>query len=116
MTSYPKLEHYQNDVDDHSIKVNGGLQCILTLDGYVIPINIVGGFPYISMQPYTDDEWDHLPHVILTSDLDWDPTILDHTLDDDEHWYDAMCDLDEPPYDSTSSGKEPFRKVPYLFI
>jgi hypothetical protein len=80
--------------------VTGGLQCILTLDGYVIPINIVGGLPYISIHPYTDDEWDSLPHVILTSDLDWDPTVLDHTLDNDEHWYDAMCDMDEPPDDS----------------
>ena len=70
-----QLEHYQNNVNDCSIKVNGGLQRILTLDGYVIPINIVGGLPYISMRPYTDDEWDHLPHLILTSDLDWDPTI-----------------------------------------
>jgi hypothetical protein len=98
--SAAQLEHYQNDVNDRSIKVHGGLQRILTLDGYVIPINIVGGLPYISMRPYTDDEWDRLPHVILTSDLDWDPTVLDHTLDDDEHWYDAMCDLDTPPYDS----------------
>ena len=96
-----QLEHYQNDVNDRSIKVHdGGLQRILTLDGYVIPINIVGGLPYISMHPYMDDEWDNLPQVILTSDLDWDPTVLDHTINDDEHWYNAMCDLDEPPYDS----------------
>jgi hypothetical protein len=83
------------------------LQCILTLDGYYVnPINIVGGLPYISMHPYTDNEWDQLPHVILTSDLDWeDPTVLDHTLDDDKHWYDAMCDLDAPSYDSPFDSK-----------
>ena len=75
-----------NDVNDRSIKVHGGLQRILTLDGYVIPINIVAGLPYMSLRPYTDDEWDTLPHVILTSDMDWDPTVLDHTLDDDDHW------------------------------
>jgi hypothetical protein len=57
------------------------------------------------MHPYTDDEWDLLPHVILTSDLDWDPTVLDHTLDDDEHWYDAMCNLDAPSYDSPFDSK-----------
>jgi hypothetical protein len=52
------------------------------------------------MRPYTNDEWDQLAHVILTSDLDCDPTpVLDHTLDDDEHWYDTMCDLDAPSYD-----------------
>jgi hypothetical protein len=48
---FTQLEHYQNNVNDHSVKVTGGLQCILTLDGYVIPINIVGGLPYISKHP-----------------------------------------------------------------
>lgn len=69
-------------------------QRILTVDGYIIPINIVGGLPYISLRPYTDEEWDQLPHIILTSDLDWNPTALDHTIDDDNRWYDAMCDMD----------------------
>ncbi len=35
-----QLEWYKNDVNDKSIKVAGGLQCILTNDGYVIPIDI----------------------------------------------------------------------------
>ena len=87
-------------MNDRSVKVQGGLQCILTLEGYVIPINIIDGLPYIKMRPYTDAEWDDLPHVILTSDMDWDPSILDHTIDDDEHWYDAICDLEQRPYTS----------------
>jgi len=36
-----QLEWYKNDVNDKSIKVAGGLQCILTNDGYVIPISII---------------------------------------------------------------------------
>jgi hypothetical protein len=98
--SATQLESYQNDVNDRSVKVQGGLQCIVALDGYVIPINILGGLPYIKMRPYTDTEWDALPHVILTSDMDWDPSVLNHTLDDDEHWYDAICDLEQRPYTS----------------
>jgi hypothetical protein len=43
---------HQNDVNDCSVKVPGGLQCITTPDGYVIPINSVNGFPYIHMRPY----------------------------------------------------------------
>jgi hypothetical protein len=31
------------------------------------------------MRPYTLTEWDTLPHVILTSDVEWDYG-LDHTL------------------------------------
>jgi hypothetical protein len=29
------------------------------------------------MHPYTNAEWDTLPHIIMTSDLDWDPTVFD---------------------------------------
>jgi len=39
-----QLDWYKNDVNDKSIKV-GGLQCITTLEGYVIPLNIVQGLP-----------------------------------------------------------------------
>jgi len=95
--SCDQLEWYKNDVNDKSVKVPGGLQRIMTLDGYAIPINIKDGLPYVKMRPYTDDEWDTLPHVILTSDVDWDPTVLDHDLDDDEEWYDAISDLQSDP-------------------
>jgi hypothetical protein len=78
-----QLEWCKNDVDDRFIKVPGGLQRIQTNAGYVIPINIQNGLPYVKMRPYTDEEWDTLPHVILTSDVNWDPAVLDDTLDDD---------------------------------
>ena len=79
-------------VHDKAIKV-GGKQHIETLDGYIIPLNISSGLPYITICPYTDTEWDNLPHVILTADMDWDPTILDHEMEDREEWFDAMQDL-----------------------
>ena len=43
--------------------------------------------------PYTDTEWDNLPHVILTADTDRDPAIIDHELEDGEEWFDTMQDL-----------------------
>ncbi len=49
----------------------------------------------MSIRPYTDREWDTLPHVILTADIDWDPTIIDCELEDGEEWFDAMQDLPE---------------------
>ena len=79
-----QLESFNHDVNDKSIKVPGGLQRIKTIDGYVIPLNIKAGLPYMTMRPYTDQEWEDLPHVIMTSDIDWDPSQLDHNLDDDE--------------------------------
>ena len=87
-----QLEWYKNEVNDRSIKV-GGKQHITTLDGYIHPINIVSGLPYVTMRPYTNDEWDTLPHVIWTSDNDWDPSILDHNLDDNHEWFSSTSDL-----------------------
>ena len=44
-----QLEWYKNDVNDRSIKVQGGLQRILTLDRYAIPINIKDGLPCVTI-------------------------------------------------------------------
>jgi hypothetical protein len=65
-----QLEWFKNDVNEKSIKVNGGLQRIQTLDGYIIPLNIKSGLAYLTMRPNTDKEWDTLPHVIMTADVD----------------------------------------------
>ena len=89
-----QLEAYKQVVHDKSRNV-GGLQRIETLDGYIIPLNIRSGLPYMSMRPYTDDEWEQLPHVILTSDAEWDPTILDDEQEDDEEWFNAMEEIPE---------------------
>jgi hypothetical protein len=88
--SSAQLEWYKNDVNDKSIKIAGGCQHISTKDGYIHPINIRDGLPYVDMRPYTDHEWDTLPHIVCTSNADWDPTVLDHALDDDEQWVDAL--------------------------
>jgi hypothetical protein len=54
----------------------GGKQCIRTNDGYVIPLDIINGLPYLKMQPPNDAEMNALPHVIFTSGDEWNPTIL----------------------------------------
>ena len=67
----------------------------------------------MNIRPYTDNEWNTLPHVILTSDDECDPTILDHHIDDDDaendDWYDAISDIstryNESLFDSTGEYK-----------
>jgi hypothetical protein len=51
-----QFEWYKNDVNDKSINVPGGLQRILTLDGYIIPLCIKDGLARLSIRPYTDHE------------------------------------------------------------
>jgi hypothetical protein len=91
--SSAQLEWYKNDVNDHSMKVADGLQRITTVEGYVHPITIWNGLAHVIMRPYTDKEWDTLPHFIWTSDTEWDPTVLDHEITDNDAWYDAISDL-----------------------
>jgi hypothetical protein len=51
---------------------------IVPYDGFEFPLHVRHGLvPYLDIRPYTDHEWDTYPHVIMTSDGDWDPSILD---------------------------------------
>jgi hypothetical protein len=79
-----QFEWYKNDVNDKSFLVPGGLQRIQTLDGYIIPLSIQDGLTRLNIRPYTDQEFDTLPHLILTSELECDPSVLDHTFKEDE--------------------------------
>ena len=76
MNSSPQIEHYKKIVDDRSIKVGGG-QHITTLDKHNIPMSIREVLPYMILCPYTEKQWITLLRVMLTSDVDWDPTCLD---------------------------------------
>ena len=96
-----QLEWCGNDVNDRSIKIEGGRQRLTTPDGYVIPIDVRRGLPYITMRPFTDEEFEELPHVVWTSEDDWDPTSLDSVISDDPNWYEAEPSppLPNPMYD-----------------
>jgi hypothetical protein len=81
-----QFEWYKNDVNDKSVNIPGGLQCIQTLDGYIIPLSIKDGLACLSIRPYMDHERNNLPHFILTSEIEWDPSVLDHDFKEDEQW------------------------------
>jgi hypothetical protein len=83
-----QFEWYRNDVNDKSVLVPGGLQRIQTLDGYIIPLSIQDGLTRLKIRPYTDQEFDTLPHVIMRSELEWDPSVLNHEFKEDEQWGD----------------------------
>ena len=95
-----QLEYYKNQVDDRSRVVGGG-QCIKTLDGYFMPLKVQNGLPYLSMRPPTDNELDSLPHVVLTSDDDWNPNVLDSDFDLEADWSDipSIDPYDDPDFD-----------------
>jgi hypothetical protein len=89
-----QMEHYGNMVNDRSMKV-GGNQCIITLDGYVIPLDIINGLPYMKTAKHTDEEWDTLPKVVLTSPKRWNPMLIDYRLTERDDWKDLLSDFDK---------------------
>ena len=110
-----QIEKYKNPVDDRSWKV-GGDQTIRTHDGYVLPIDIINGLPYLRMRPNTQHEWDTLPHVALTSGEEWDPKVLDNVISNLEDWYSHVAREDDglilSPFDEFGNYKEREQVVP----
>jgi hypothetical protein len=105
-----QLKWCGNDVKDRSIKIDGGRQRLTTPDGYVIPIDDRRGLPYITMRPFTDEEFEELPHVLWTSEDNWDPTSLDSVISDDPNWYEAEPSppLPDPMYDEHGESVDVF--------
>jgi hypothetical protein len=75
-----QLGWYKNDVNDKSVHVPDGFQHIVTLEGYIMPLIIKDGLARLDIRPYTDIEFDTLPHFYLKAQLEWDPSTLDHTF------------------------------------
>jgi hypothetical protein len=53
------------------------------------------------MRPFTDEEFEELPHVLWTSEDVWDPASLHSVISDDPNWYKAEPSppLPDPMYD-----------------
>ena len=90
------MESFQNNINDESLKVLGKTLCITTHGDHAFSLNIKSGLPYMNIRLCTDNKWKILPHVILTSDDERDPTILEYSTDDNDanndEWYDAISD------------------------
>ena len=72
-----QLEAFGCKIDDRSPTVTQQTPCLTTAEGYKVPITFRKGLPYIRLRPFNQRDWDNLPHILLTSSNDWDPTILD---------------------------------------
>jgi hypothetical protein len=98
-----QFEWYKNDVNDNSINVPEGLQRIKTPDSYIIPLNIKDDLACMPIRPYTDQGWENLDHVILTSEIEWNPSVLDNDFKQDEQWGE-IPEL-EPSFDEVGDYK-----------
>jgi hypothetical protein len=94
---------YHHDISDKSVHT-GGKRRIKTVDGYMITLSIHNGLPRLKMHPPSGPsgaEFNALPHVIMTPDQDWDPSLLDFDYDDaEDEWFDTLEEHEENPYHS----------------
>jgi hypothetical protein len=68
-----QMEDFCVKVGDRPVAL-GGTQSITTLEGFVIPLDVINGLCYMKLRPFTDQEWRDLVHVEMTSGTEWDPT------------------------------------------
>ncbi|KAL7490750.1 hypothetical protein ACHAWT_000281, partial [Skeletonema menzelii] len=54
-----------------------GKQCLITQEGYHIPLDFEQGLAYIKMHYPTEDELKTLPCVLMTRDIPWNPSRYD---------------------------------------
>ena len=95
-----QMEAYGADINDRSRMLPGGKQRIL-IDGYQLPLDFKNGLPYLRCRKPTKGELGLLPHIIMTSDVDWDPSKYDNVVDDLEAFHDTSVDVidHDDPFD-----------------
>ena len=99
-----QMEKFGVLVDDKSIP-NGGRQCIVTMEGYVIPIHVRDGLPRIDMKPADDKALDEYPSVYLSADTAWDPKSLDCEYGEHEEFHDAI--MEDPDVKERREQRDP---------
>ena len=66
---------------------------------WIIPFDIINLLTRMPMQPSMNEDLDKLPHVIITSDDIWNPTVLEHSIDMEQYGH-----LTQPAIESVYSG------------
>ena len=64
-------------VIDDNPELLGGKQSITTKEGRDIPLDFEAGLPYIKMQYPEEDDFENLPCISMTRDVEWDPSRYD---------------------------------------
>jgi hypothetical protein len=85
------MEAHEADINDRSRLLPGGKQRIL-MDGYQLPLDFKNGLPYLQCRAPTEEELASLPHIVMTSDVDWDPSHYDKDIHDLAEFHDPSED------------------------
>ena len=99
-----QFEYYGSKVHNQ-LRVTGGKQCIETINGLYISLDIDYRLPCLSICPFTYHKWEMLPTVFMADDSkDWDPQVLDYTLTGDQQWAELLRPPQNPYHDYNNTG------------
>jgi hypothetical protein len=76
-----QMQAYGADIYDLYCSLSGGKQRIL-VDGYQPPLDFKNGVPHLCCRKPSEVELSYLPHIIMTSDVKWDPKQYDINFDE----------------------------------
>jgi hypothetical protein len=86
------MEAQGAEINNPSRLLPGGKQRN-SIDGYQIPLDFKNGLPYLRCRKPTETELGLLPHIIMTSDIEWDPSLHDNVVEDLKEFHDALVDF-----------------------
>ena len=84
--SVGQLDNIGCFVKDKPLWITKEVPCITMVEGYMILIAIKKGLPFIRMRPFTENDWNTLPHIPVTSPREWNPTTLDSSVSEEWYW------------------------------
>jgi hypothetical protein len=105
-----QMEAYGADINDRPRSLPGGKQRIL-IDGYQIPLDFKNGLAYLRCRKPTAAELGLLPTVHMTSDVEWDPSTYDTTIEHLADFYDPTLDAVDHDNPFDDYGESLHRKV-----
>jgi hypothetical protein len=84
-----QMEAYGADINNRSCSLPSGKQRIL-VDGYQLPLQFENGLPYLQCHKPTEHELSTLPHIVMTSDVEWEPSQYDVIIEAIEQFHDTL--------------------------
>jgi hypothetical protein len=105
-----QMEAHGADINDRSRLLPGGKQRT-SIDGYQIPLVFKNGLPYLRCRKPTETELGLLPHIIMTSDNEWDPSLYANVAKDLQEFHDTSVNLIDHDNPFNQYGEYRFRTV-----
>ena len=109
-----QMEHHKIVVKDQAHAITNVMPYLELHKGYRTPLCFINGLPYMKMRIPANKELETLPRVTITSDVPWDPRVLD--LEPPDEWFSDQPKclelIEESTFDEHGGYKESLPSAP----